>query len=337
MEEKVKKFNGMQKAAVLLTSLGPDASVQAFKLMSEREIDKLTLEIAELKKVEKEDRDSVLEEFHQMMLAKDYMSTGGIDYAAGILEKALGGKKSKEVMDRLKSTLKVKPFAFAQKSNPEQILNVLQQEHPQTIALVLSYLDASQSSKILSQLPQEQQADIARRIALMDSTSPEVIAQLEQIIEDKLNASGSRDYNATGGVESIVQVLSGVDRTTERTILSALEENDPKLAEEIKNRMFVFEDIVTLDDRAIRQVISEVEDEDLAVALKVASDDVRDVIFRNMSSRRVETLQEDIEHMGPIRLREVEEAQSRIVMVIRQLEEKGDIVIARGGEDEVVV
>ncbi|MDO6656351.1 MULTISPECIES: flagellar motor switch protein FliG [Bacillaceae] len=337
MVSSLEELTGTQKAAILLTSLGADLSIQTFKHLSEKEIDQLALGISELRKVEPDEREAVVDEFIQMVKAKDYIAVGGIEYARHILEQALGPKRAEEILSRLSINLKVKPFAFARKADPDQILNILQQEHPQTIALVLSYLDAKQSSKILSSLPQESQADVARRIALMDSTSPEVISQLEKIIEGKLNASGSQDYAFTGGVESIVQVLSSVDRSTERTILSSLEKDDPSLAEEIKKRMFVFEDIVTLDDRSIRLVISEVKDEDLSIALKVASDDVKDTIFRNMSNRRVDTVKEEIELMGPLRLREVEEAQTRIVSVIRYLEETGDVMIARGGGDDLIV
>ena len=216
-------------------------------------------------------------------------------------------------------------------------MNFIQNEHPQTIALILSYLDPTQAGQILSELPQEVQADIARRIALMDSTSPEIINEVEQILERKLSATVTQDYTQTGGVEAVVDVLNGVDRSTERTILDALEIQDPELAEEIKKRMFVFEDIVTLDGRAIQRVVRESDNEDLKLSLKVASDEVKEIVFRNMSKRMVETFQEEMEYMGPVRLRDVEEAQSRIVAVIRRLEETGEIVIARGGGDDIIV
>lgn len=337
MVSKTKEISGTQKAAILLTSLGPDLSIQTFKHLTEKEIDKLALGISKLSRVETEDRENIMDEFIQMVKAKDYIAAGGIDFARHVLVEALGPKKAEEILARLQSSTQAKPFAFARKADPEQILNIVQQEHPQTIALILSYLDSQQASKILSSLPQERQADVARRIALMESTSPEVISKLEDIIERKLNASGSQDYTFTGGVESIVEVLSGVDRSTERTILSSLEKDDPKLAEEIKQRMFVFEDIVLLDDRSIRLVISEVKDDDLSIALKVASEEVKDLIFRNMSNRRVETVKEELELMGPLRLSEVEEAQTRVVSVIRYLEDTGEVVIARGGGDDVIV
>lgn len=261
----------------------------------------------------------------------------GIQYAKEVLEKALGGEKASEIIRRLTSSLQVRPFDFVRKADPAQILNFIQNEHPQTIALVLSYLDAKQSGQILSSLPQEVQADIARRIAIMDRTSPEVINEVEQVLEKKLSSTVTEDFTETGGIETVVEVLNGVDRSTERTILEALEVQDPELAEEIKKRMFVFEDIVTLDNRAIQRVIREVDNNDLMLALKVASDEVKEIVFKNMSTRMAETFKEEMNYMGPVRLRDVEEAQSRIVEVIRKLEDAGEIVIARGQGDEIIV
>lgn len=326
-----------QKAAILLISLGPDVSAQIYKHLTEEEIEKLTLEISSVKKVNSEQKEEVLEQFHQIALAQDYISQGGIGYARTVLEKAVGSEEAQRIIARLTSSLQVKPFDFARKADPAQILNFIQSEHPQTIALILSYLDNEQAGQILSELPQEVQADVAKRIALMDSTSPEIIYQVEQILEEKLSATVTQDYTQTGGIQAVVEVLNGVDRSTERTILDALEIQDPELAEEIKKRMFVFEDIVTLDNRAIQRVIREVENDDLRLALKVASEEVQSVIFENMSSRMAETFKEEMEYMGPVRLRDVEEAQQRIVAAIRRLEEVGEIVIARGGGDDIIV
>lgn len=331
------EITGRQKAALLLVSLGPEVSAQVFKHLSEEEIEQLTLEIANIRKVDSSQKDAIIEEFHQMCLAQDFISQGGITYAKEILEKALGPNKALEIINRLTATLQVRPFDFARKSDPNQILNFIQNEHPQTIALVLSYLEPEQAAQILSELPQERQADVARRIALMDSTSPEVISQVEMILEQKLSSTVTQDYNVAGGIEAVVQVLNGVDRSTERTILDALEVEDPELAEEIKKRMFVFEDIVTLDNRSIQRVIRDVDNEDLLLALKVASDDVKEVLFKNMSKRMAESFQEEMEYMGPVRLRDVEEAQTRIVATIRRLEEAGEVIIARGGGDDIIV
>jgi flagellar motor switch protein FliG len=330
-------LTGRQKAAILLISLGPDVSASVYKHLSEEEIEKLTLEISNVRQVTTDEKEEVLEEFHQIALAQDYIAQGGIAYAKEVLEKALGPEKAMNIINRLTSALMVRPFDFARKADPMQILNFIQNEHPQTIALILSYLEPAQAGQILSSLPQEMQADVARRIALMDSTSPDIINEVEQILERKLSTTVVQDYTQTGGIEAVVEVLNQVDRSTERTILDALEIQDPELAEEIKKRMFVFEDIVTLDNRAIQRVIREVDNNDLMLALKVASDEVKEIVFRNMSTRMAETFKEEMEYMGPVRLRDVEEAQSRIVAVIRRLEEAGEIVVARGGGDDIIV
>jgi len=337
VKDKKGELSGRQKAAILLISLGPDVSASVYKHLSEEEIEKLTLEISNVRKVGSHEKEEILEEFHQIALAQDFISQGGIAYAKEVLEKALGADKAMNIINRLTSALMVRPFDFARKADPAQILNFLQNEHPQTIALVLSYLTPAQAGQILSALPQEMQADIARRIALMDSTSPEVINQVEQILERKLSTTFVQDYTQTGGIEAVVEVLNGVDRSTERTILDALEIQDPELAEEIKKRMFVFEDIVTLDNRAIQRVIRDVDNNDLMLALKVSSEEVKEVVFKNMSKRMAETFKEEMEYMGPVRLRDVEEAQSRIVAVVRRLEDAGEIVIARGGGDDIIV
>ncbi|MBT2681351.1 flagellar motor switch protein FliG [Bacillus sp. ISL-35] len=337
MRKDQKELTGKQKAAILLISLGPDVSASVYKHLSEEEIEKLTLEISGVKKVDSMAKEEILEEFHSIALAQDYITQGGIGYAKTVLEKALGTDQAAVIINRLTSSLQVRPFDFARKADAGQILNFIQNEHPQTIALILSYLDSAQAGQILSELPQEVQADIARRIAVMDSTSPEIINEVEQILERKLSATVTQDYTQTGGIEAVVDVLNGVDRATERTILDALEIQDPELAEEIKKRMFVFEDIVTLDNRAIQRVIRDCENEDLMLALKVSSDEVKEIVFKNMSKRMMETFQDEMEFMGPVRLRDVEEAQSRIVAIIRRLEEAGEIVIARGGGDDIIV
>ncbi|WP_046175057.1 flagellar motor switch protein FliG [Domibacillus indicus] len=337
MAAREKKLTGKQKAAILLISLGPDSSASVYKHLSEEEIERLTLEISGVKKVDTDIKEEVFEEFHNIALAQDYISQGGIGYAKTVLEKALGQDQAQNIINRLTSSLQVRPFDFARRADAGQILNFIQNEHPQTIALILSYLDPQQAGQILSELPQEVQADIAKRIAIMDSTSPEIINEVEAILERKLSSTVTQDYTQTGGVEAVVEVLNGVDRSTEKTILDALEIQDPELAEEIKKRMFVFEDIVTLDNRSIQRVIRDCENEDLLLSLKVSSEEVREVVFRNMSQRMVETFKEEMEYMGPVRLRDVEEAQSRIVGTIRRLEETGEIIIARGGGDDIIV
>lgn len=330
-------LSGREKAAILLISLGPEVSANIFKHLREEEIEQLTLEIANVRKIDSLEKDSILTEFHEICMAQEFISQGGIAYAKEILERALGSQKAVDILNKLTATLQVRPFDFARKADPAQILNFIQNENSQTIALVLSYLKAEQASVILSALPQDKQADVAKRIALMDSTSPEVIGQVERVLEQKLSSTVTQDYTNAGGIESIVKILNGVDRGTERTILDSLEIQDPELAEEIKKRMFVFEDIVDIDNRSIQRIIRDIESADLLLAIKVASEEVRDAIFRNMSKRMADTFREEMEYMGPVRLRNVEEAQTRIVAIIRQLEEAGEIIIARGGGDDIIV
>ena len=320
-----------------MIALGPDIASQIFKFLREEEIDKLTLEIANQRKVPQEQKDKILAEFHQMLIAKDYISSGGLDYARELLEKALGTDKAVAIINRLTSSLQIRPFDFARKTDPAQLLNFIQNEHPQTIALIMAYLQPEQSGVILSALPPDRQVDVAKRIATMDRTSPDVLKDVERILERKLSSLVTQDFTAAGGVDAIVEVLNRVDRTTERTIIENLEIQDPELAEEIKRRMFVFEDIVLLDDRSLQLVLREIESKDLALALKASSSEVGDKIYKNMSKRAADMLREEIEYMGPVRIRDVEEAQQKIVNVIRRLEESGEIVVARGKGDELIV
>ncbi|MDR7865453.1 MAG: flagellar motor switch protein FliG [Sporomusaceae bacterium] len=330
-------MNGKQKAAILLISLGPDVASQVFKHLKEEEIEKLTLEIANQRKVTQESKDKVLVEFHQMALAKEYISSGGIDYAREIIEKALGQEKAMMIINRLTSSLQIRPFDFARKTDPSQLLNFIQNEHPQTIALIMAYLQPEQAGTILSALPPDRQVDVAKRIALMDRTSPDVIKDVERILERKLSSLVTQDFTAAGGVDAIVEVLNRVDRTTERTIIENLEIQNPELAEEIKKRMFVFEDIVLLDDRSLQLVLREIDSKDLALALKASSSEVAEKVYKNMSKRAAEMLREEIQYMGPVRIRDVEEAQQKVVNVIRRLEESGEIIVSRGKGDEIIV
>jgi flagellar motor switch protein FliG len=331
------EMSGKQKAAILLISLGPDVASQVFKHLKEEEIEKLTLEIANQRKVTQESKDKVLVEFHQMALAKEYISSGGIDYAREIIEKALGQEKAMMIINRLTSSLQIRPFDFARKTDPAQLLNFIQNEHPQTIALIMAYLQPDQAGTILSALPPDRQVDVAKRIALMDRTSPDVIKDVERILERKLSSLVTQDFTAAGGVDAIVEGLNRVDRTTERTIIENLEIQNPELAEEIKKRMFVFEDIVLLDDRSLQLVLREIDTKDLSLALKASSSEVADKIYKNMSKRASEMLREEIQYMGPVRIRDVEEAQQKVVNVIRRLEESGEIIVSRGKGDEIIV
>jgi flagellar motor switch protein FliG len=330
------ELSNKQKAAILLIALGPEVSSQVFKHLKEDEMEKLTLEIANQRKVTQEQKEKVLNEFHQMLIANNYISSGGLDYAREILEKALGADKAISIINRLTSSLQIRPFDFARKTDPGQLLNFIQNEHPQTIALIMSYLQAEQSGAILSSLPPDRQVDVAKRIATMDRTSPDVLKDVERILERKLSSMITQDFTSAGGVDSIVEILNRVDRATERTIMENLEVQNPELAEEIKRRMFVFEDIVLLDDRSLQLVLREIESKDLALALKAASNEVAGKIYKNMSKRAADMLREEIEYMGPVRIRDVEEAQQKIVNVIRRLEESGEIVVARGKGDEII-
>ncbi len=329
--------SGKEKAAVLLISLGPEYSAEIFKHLTDEEIEELTLNIANMNKVDPVKKEEILDEFYQICVAQEYISEGGINYAKDVLEKALGSQKAMDIIGKLTASLQVKPFDFARKAEPSQLLNFIQNEHPQTIALILSYLSSEKSGQILSALPQVKQSEVAQRIATMDRTSPEIIREVEGVLEGKLSSLVSQDYTTAGGIESIVDILNSVDRGTEKNIMDTLEIEDAELAEEIRKRMFVFEDIINLDSASIQRFIREIDNNDLAVALKGATDEVAEVIYGNMSKRMAEMIKEDMEFMGPVRLRDVEEAQQKIVNVIRKLEEAGEIIIARGGGDEIIV
>ena len=331
------ELTNQQKAAVLFIALGPEYSAMLFKHMNDDEIEKLTLEIANQKKVSQEQKREVIAEFYQMAMAKNYLSTGGLEYAQNILEKALGAEKASTIISRLTTSLQVRPFDFLHKTAPGQLLNFIQNEHPQTIALIMAYLDPDQAATILTSLPQDRQAEVSKRIAVMDRTSPEVLREVERVLERKLSALVTQDFTDAGGVGSIVEVLNRVDRTTEKSIIETLEVDNPELAEEIKKRMFVFEDIVNIDDRNLQRVLREVDNKDLALALKATNPDVANKVYKNMSKRAGDTMREEIEYMGPVKIRDVEEAQQRIVNIVRKLEDAGEIAISRGKGDEMIV
>ena len=331
------KMSGLQKSAVLLISLGPEKSANIFKHLKEEEIEELTLEIANTRNGTTQIKEEVTAEFYQLCLAQQYIAEGGIGYAKELLEKALGAEKAVSVISKLTASLQVKPFEFVRKTDASQLLNFIQDEHPQTIALILSYMSAGQASMIISALPPERQADVAKRVALMDRTSPDIIKEVEKILESKLASLVNQDYTIIGGVDAVVEILNAVDRGTEKHIMETLEIEEPELADEIRKKMFVFEDILLLDDRAIQRVLRDVDNNDLAVALKGANEQVQTAIFNNLSKRLSAMIKEDMEFMGPVRMKDVEEAQQKIVNIIRKLEDAGEIVISRGGGDEIVV
>ncbi|MDK2903151.1 MAG: flagellar motor switch protein FliG [Clostridiales bacterium] len=330
-------ISGKEKAAILIIALGPDKAAKVYKHLREEEIEQLTLGIANVNRVTQEEKDKTVEEFYQICLAQNYISEGGIGYAREVLEKALGNQKALDLINKLTSSLQVRPFDMVRRTDPNQLLNLIQGEHPQAIALVLSYLRPQQAAAILSALPSDKQVDVAMRIAQMDRTSPDIIKEVERILERKLSSVAMTDYTSAGGIQAVVEILNAADRGTEKNILETLDVKNPELADEIKKRMFVFEDIAAMDNRSIQRFLREIDNNQLALALKGASEDVANVLFNNMSKRMQDMIKEDMQFMGPVRLRDVEEAQQAIVNVIRKLEDAGEIVISRGGGDEIIV
>ena len=337
MATNTQDYTGIQKAAILLIALGPERSADIFKHLKEDEIEELTLEIANTRSVSPQVKEDVLNEFYQICLAQQYIAEGGIGYAKELLDKALGEDRAKEVITKLTASLQVRPFEFVRKTDPSQLLNFIQDEHPQTIAMILSYLTSAQAALVIGALPPEKQADVAKRIAQMDRTSPDVIKEVEKVLEQKLASLVNQDYTIVGGVDSIVDILNTVDRGTEKHIMESLEIEDPELADEIRKKMFVFEDILSLDDRSIQRVLREVDNNELAVALKGSNEEVQNLIFSNLSKRLATMIREDMDFMGPVRMKDVEEAQQKIVNIIRKLEDSAEIIISRGGGDEIVV
>ncbi|APM38540.1 flagellar motor switch protein FliG [Clostridium kluyveri] len=332
------KLTGVQKAAILFITLGPEAAAGILKRLPEAEIQKITYEIANINSVKSEQKKEILQEFMEMNRAQDYLLEGGVDYARNLLSKALGTQRAMEILDKvIEATQQFRPFAIARKADAQQLLNIIGDEHPQTIALILCYLQADKSGQILSELPESMQAEVAYRIATMSNTSHMVVKEIEKVLDNKLSSVVKSDIKVIGGVETIVDILNQVDRTTEKNITEGLEKQDAELAEKIKESMFVFEDIITLDDVSIQRVLREVDTKELSLALKGCSEEVSETIFRNQSKRAAAALKEDIEFLGPVRLMDVEKAQQRIVNIIRRLDEAGEIVLARGGEDAIIV
>ncbi len=337
MAVKASEISGRRKAAILLVILGPERAAQVLKHLDEADVEMLTIEIANLGEISDEEKKAVLEEFHGLLQAREMLVSGGIDYAKQVLEKAFGPEKAMRIIERLVSNLQVRPFEFVKKADPLQLVNFLQSEHPQVIALVLSYLEPAMASQVLGALPEELQIEVVKRIALLERTSPEIVKEIERSLERKLSGIVSQQFSKVGGVDTAAEIMNNIDRQTEKKIMERLSQETPELAEEIRRRMFVFEDILKLDDRSIQLVLREVDTRDLAVALKGASDEVKEKIFKNMSKRAAQILKDELEFMGPVRVKDVEEAQQKIINVIRRLEEAGEIVIARGGGEELIM
>ena len=315
-------LTNQQKAAILFIAIGPEYSAKLFQHMDDDEIEQLTLEIANQKQVSSALKAEVISEFYSMCMAQDYISSGGLQYAQNVLEKALGPDKALEIINRLTTSLQVRPFDFLRKTDPAQLINFIQNEHPQTIALIMAYLEPDQAAIVLGALPPESQVEVTKRIATMDRTSPDSIREVERVLERKLSSMVTQDFTSAGGIKAIVEPL---------------EVDSPELAEEIKKLMFVFEDIVQIDDRSLQLVLRQVETKDLSLALKATPQEVAEKVYKNMSTRAADMLREEIEFMGPVKIRDVEEAQQKVVAVIRVLEDKGEIVISRGKGDEMIV
>lgn len=337
----VSTLHGMsneRKAAILLVSLAPEVASKVMQYLSEDEIETLTLHIANLTRISPEEKEFVLENFYDRLAGGGELQAGGIAFAKELLERALGPQKAQMILEKLSTSVQVSPLSFLREVDVNQVAAVLQNEHPQTIAIVLSHMPPKEAAQVLSTLPQELAIDVSMRIALMDRTAPDVLHSIERVLERKLAGAFVRslEEESAGGVKALAEILNNVDRSTEKTILEAFSGKNPELAEEVKKLMFVFEDIVTLDDRSIQKVLQDVETKELALALKGSAPEVREKIMKNLSERAALMLEEEMEYLGPVRLRQVEEAQQAIVARIRALEEAGEIVIARGGEDEII-
>ena len=331
------QMTGLRKAAVLLLQLGKDNAAKVLGQMREAEVEALTAEIARLDFVDGAVVEGIVDEFHEMVIAQRHAAQGGMDFARDMLIQSLGSERADEIVGRLSAVFRNQPFSFLQKADARQVLSFVQDEHPQTVALVLAHMNAAQASVVLSGLSPELQTDVANRIAVMDRTSPDVVLQVESVLERKLSAVLQPTEGSTvGGLQPLVDIINRSDRATERMILEGLSERNPELAELVRAQMFVFEDITSLDDRAVQLVLRQVESADLAVALKGVREDVRTKVLKNMSERAAENLAEEIELLGPQRLKTVEDAQAKIVQSIRSLEESGQIVITRGDDEEMV-
>lgn len=333
----MKEVDGLKKAAILLISLGSETSAKIMKNLPDSYIQKVSYEIANIDYVNPEERDTVINEFIEMSQAREYVIDGGIDYAKNLLNMAIGPQRAKEVIDMLNQIqLRERPFNIARKADPQQLTNLLLNEQPQTVALILCYMQPEKAAIILAEFPLELQSEIAERIGTITSTSPAIIEKIEKVIENKFSNYIENDLETVGGVRTLVEILNSVGRSTEKNIISVLEEKQPELAEEIKASLFTFEDIVTLEKGDVQKVLRDVKNDDLALALKGVSDEIKSFIYTNLSTRAVETLKEDLQFMGPIRLSAVEEAQQRIVTVIRRLDEKGEIYLRRGDSDAII-
>ncbi len=330
------RISPKQKAAAVIIAMGAENASEVYKYMREDEVEELTYEIARLYRLDAEDLEQILSDFYGLCLTQKVITEGGLDYAKNVLEKAFGTQTASNLLDRVTRSLRTKAFEFVRKADYKNLLAIIQNEHPQTIALILSYARSDQASTVISELPKEKRIDVVERIARMDRTSPEIIKNVERVLERKFDSVVSIDYTEIGGVNYIADILNQVDRGTEKYIFDELTRRDPKLADDIRKRMFVFEDITSLDNISIQRFIREVDSKDLVIALKGANAEVTEAFFANMSQRMAETIKSDMEYLHNVRIRDVDEAQQRIVAIIRKLEEDGELVISKGGKDDII-
>lgn len=337
MDLNIEALTGTQKASILLAFLGPEISSGILKNMSEQEIEEITSEISYLENIPPKIRDVVLAEFHQMYMAKQYMTQGGTEFASKMLERALGSNKSVAIINRVQEGSRRQPFNFLKYVDPEILVSLIQYEHPQTISLILGSLDPDTASSILNILPYNQQSDIAMRISLLAKTSPEIIMQIENQLKEKVSNLSSQGKSTLGGLKSIAEILNKVDHNTEKRILSEMEEKKPELATNIKKLMFIFEDLILIDDRGMQRILKEIDTKDLSMALKGASSQIKEKFFKCMSERASILIKEDMSFMGPVRMRDVDNAQQKIVGIVRKLEESEEIIIPGRGREEKMV
>jgi flagellar motor switch protein FliG len=333
----VAKLSGAQKAAILMVSMGDDTSANIFKYLEEDEIQQISKEIALTKSIQPEIADEVLEEFHTMSLAKSYITQGGIEFAKKLLIKSVGPEAARKIIDRLTKALESSAgFTSIERANPQQLSKFIQSEHPQTIALILAHLNASQAGDLIASLPEALRSDVCMRMANLQEISPEVVRRISLILEQKLEALGSFATEAYGGVRAVAELFNRMDRNTGRQVLEKIETENPQLAASIRDLMFVFDDILLIDDTGISEILKRADKKTLTIALKGTSEELRNQFFRNMSSRAVELMKEEMEFMGPIKLKDVEKSQHEIVEIVRQLEEEGVLSIGGGGGEDYV-
>ncbi len=331
-------LNNARKAAILLVSIEEDLAAVVMSKLDKEYVTAVTREIADLKNVSNDEREAVIEEFYQVALAKNLLDSGGMSTARNLLQKSLGEEEAESMLQTVEKSMEASPFSFLQRAETSNLLTFIQGEHPQTISLILSHLPVNQAAEVLSGLPSKKQVEVVRRVATMEQTSPEVVAEVEKALENRVSAIVSQKFEKAGGVNSAAEILNLTDRATEKGIMESLEEETPELVEQIRRLMFVFEDIMLVNDKGIQAVLKEVENETLALALKTASEELKEKIFNNMSERASTLIKEDMEYMGPVRVSDVEAAQQKVVDVVRRLEDAGEIIISgRGGEEELIV